>query len=228
MTRDEVVARVQRGCGNRTGLELAIQEYIRDIQVELENEAELPWFLRTEISSVNTVVDEERVAKPQDFLAEWEDDALWFYDTAPEPGFPKWLKLEKAELDGLRQDSFKLYTSLGEDPANPVSIVKPRAYAFDGFYFRIFPTPDKVYQLRMIYYAADTVLTTNIENKWLKYVPEIFVGMAGQRIGSDINLSDKRMARFVAEEDRGRRRILAKNVGLQMDNRQILMGGADN
>lgn len=230
MLRDAAVSRVLLGCGNRSGanLEAAVRDYFLDIQDELEQEPELPWFLRTEITSSETVPDEERVAPPTDFLAEWEDDALWFFDTAPEPGFPQWRALQKAEMDGIRQDAYKLYTSSGDDPANPTTIVKPMAYAFDGRYFRISPVPDKIYQLRMIYFKKDQTLATNIENLWLKYAHDIFIGAAGQRLGEDLGISDRRMLRFGQMETRGRQRTYAKTVELQTTNRQIIMGGADN
>lgn len=213
MNRDTARARIQFGLGRRTDLADEINDSLQDVQVRLEQEDALPWFLRTEISSTTTTAAEERVGVPSDFLAEWEDDALWYFnDTASEPE-DVWTKLQKSETDLLRAK----YPGSGT----------PKAYSLDGTYFRIFPTPDAVYTLKQIYFAADQVLSTNIENKWLKYVPELLIGIVGQEMGVPIGLSAARFERFRQLESEGRTRIRRKNLQLELANRPLLIGGPD-
>lgn len=213
MTRDEAVARVHLLLGNRSDQATNIQNALQDVQARLEREDTLPWFLRTEISSTTTTVSEERVAVPTDFLAEWEDDALWYFNSAATDPEDVWVKLQKAENDLLRAK----YPGSGA----------PKAYSLDGMNYRIFPTPDDVYTLKQIYYAADTVLTTNITNGWLTNLSELLIGMAGQEVGFPLGLSETRINRFRELESNGRTRLIRKNLELAMTNRGFQIGGPD-
>ena len=58
MLRSEAVARAQRILGFTTAHGTALVEQLQDAQQEFEQDAELPWFLRREISSVSTTIDE--------------------------------------------------------------------------------------------------------------------------------------------------------------------------
>lgn len=167
MTRDEAIAEIKLGLGFRTDLSTQAAMQLVHAQAYFERQwpdpSNLPWFLITEREVANTVPNDERVAKPDDWLGDVEDDGLWIMNDEGEE-----ILLSKKPIDNLRQ----LYT--GIDPGFP------SAYGFDGYYYRLFPRPDNIYGLRMQYYQQDTVLSGGTdENKWLKEAPDILIGRAG-------------------------------------------------
>ena len=212
MLRSEAVTRIQRWIGFRTDLETEIITALQDAQDELEGGQELPWFLRSEVSSITTVADEERVPLPSNFLREWEDDHMWVYDAAATEAADVWKPLLKLSLDQMRLD----YPGTGE----------PKAYATSGLYWRIGPVPDDVYALKTIYYKADTVLTSDVENMWLKYASDLMIGLAGQKI-SVPSRDAEAFAAFQQMEIKATNRLLIENIQHEQQNRSNQMGGTD-
>lgn len=207
MTRDEAVTRIQNTLGFRTDQTSNIQTALKDAQVKLEQGAELPWFLLTEISTSTSTPDEERVSLPTDFLREYEEDPLWYVDSAG-----AWHVLAKDDLETLRAD----YAGAGA----------PIAYALDPKYFRLFPTPDDNYTLKFIYYATDTVLTTDVENNWLKYFPYLMIGEAGRLFAPGLRdaAAVKQFQQWALE---GRREMTVANEARMHSSRRYIMGGPD-
>jgi hypothetical protein len=211
MLRSQAVARAQRILGFTTAHETALIEQLQDAQQEFEQDAELPWFLRREISSVSTTIDEERVQVPPDFLREVEEDALYYFDPAADDA-DKYTTLVKEELAFLR----------GDLPGTG----SPSHYALDGIYFRVFPTPDEVYTLKMIYYAKDALLTTDIENDWLKYLPTLMIGRAGQVVAASTR-NPEAVVEFKRLESLGLGLLIRGNVARAAAGRTYVMGGKD-
>ena len=58
MIRSEAVARIQTRLSFRTDREAEIIDALKDTQVELEREHELPWFLLSEVASYSTTANE--------------------------------------------------------------------------------------------------------------------------------------------------------------------------
>jgi hypothetical protein len=58
----------------------------------------------------------------------------------------------------------------------------PKAYSLDGEVLSIFPLPDDVYSITYRYFAQDEVLSTDVENQWLKYAPYLLMGVAGLQL----------------------------------------------
>ena len=82
MTRDEAVTRMRRDLAFNNSLNAAtLIDALKDAQISLENEPELPFFLRTEVSSILTVAREERAQLPTDFPTIVGDDPVWFSDS---------------------------------------------------------------------------------------------------------------------------------------------------
>lgn len=214
MTRDEAVSRIQRGLGFYTMRSTEIIDELKLAQEMLEDREELPKFLLSEISSISTTADEERVPFPSDFLAEYDGDALWYYNSSAEQDKDKWVKLKKDYLDELRTTA-----SLAGSGA-------PQAYSRDGLYFRIFPTPDDAYPLKMMYFKTDTVLDTNVENKWLAKVPLLLIGIAGKAIASAMH-DQGAVTAFADMEARGEARWLETIVNDEMEGLEPVIGGAD-
>lgn len=216
MTRDEAVSRVQQELSFRSDKATEIQSLLKDAQVELEREPELPWFLKSEISSANTIINEERVLLPLDFLRELDDDeedGLYVFDSAAAVD-EQWAPLEKTTLPTIRA-VFQSKTG------------KPKAYVLDDEYFRLGPKPDKVYTLKMMYYQTDTVLSSNIENKWLKYAHELLIGIAGRKIAGGPLRDTMALQSFKEMEMRARTRLYTENIARREAARSRQMGGPD-
>ena len=212
MTRDEAVTRMRRDLAFNNSLNaVTLVDALKDAQISLENEPELPFFLRTEVSSILTVAGEERVQLPTDFLTIVEDDALWLFDSTADK---KWTELPKHDLDALRR---KFASS---DDA------KPQAYALDNLYFRMFPTPDAIYTLKMIYIAKASILDTNIQNAWLKHFPLLLRSLAVKQVTKgtrDVSAYNLAKADEIAERARLRTFIIARET----TNLTYQMGGAE-
>ncbi len=210
MLRDEAVARLQRTLGFRTDKSVELIDALKDAQVQLEKLPELPWFLLTEVASISTVAEEERVPLPKDFILEWEEDPLWYFNASADDE-DKWTRLEKDTFATLRKD----LPGAGS----------PLAYTQDGDYFRIFPTPDAVYVLKMIYYKTDEVLISNIENFWLKHFPYLVIGEAGRLIpGFRDKEALKIFTQWAAE---GRAAMRIQTEARRHSTRRYVMGGPD-
>jgi len=178
MNRGELVTEIRNKLGYNTGLSASIITLaIDNAQRELEETPELPWFLESEMSSISTESGEERVPVPSDFLMETNENLLYYYDaTASQP----WVPLYKKDAPLLR-NTYKDSTA---------ATGAPQAFTLQGKYFRIFPTPDAIYTLKMVYYGREAVLTSDSStNNWSVEVPYALVGKAGLSIA--MNNRDK-------------------------------------
>lgn len=214
MLRDEAIAIIQRTLGFRGDKVSDIEKILEQTQDMYEQGEELPFFLRTEISTINTTADEERIPLPDDFLMEWEDDALWYFDASADTA-DQWTLLAKEGLDFLRASDALAGTG------------SPEAYAFDGTYFRLFPTPDLIYPIKAIYLGKDAPLTSNIENGWMKHLPYLLIGTAGIQLAVGLREKPEATALFSKWETEGLKRLLVQTISRDMANRKLVMGGED-
>ena len=212
MLRSAAVSIIQQALGFRTDKMTEIITALQSAQTILERNALLPWFLQTEISSFSTTSDEERVLLPTDFLREWDEGSLWYFNAAAVQDADKWTELVKDDLDELRK-------SLPGDGA-------PQAYSLDGIYIRIFPTPDAAYVLKQVYYKEDATLDSDLENDWLKYFPFLMIGKAGALLPPDL-MSDKAMRQFQKWEAEGTVQMVIDNTARDQAGRRPIMGGVD-
>lgn len=208
MTRDEAVSIIKGRLArwNDTVLTNHIIVELKQAQQRAEMDATLPWFLLTESSYAATVVDEERVEVPADFLREAEEDALWLEATDG-----TWVQLKKDDYASIRNR----WTESDQ----------PRRYALVGEYFRLRPVPDAVYNLHMIYYGKDAVLSTNIENKWLLHTPELLIADAGAIIAARYVRNEPAAAEFRADYQRARTQMMTMNQA-RLDANRVY--GSDN
>ncbi len=211
MLRDRAVSRIQQALGFRDDKKAEIVDALQDAQEFLEEAAMLPFFLRTEVASITTIIGEERVEVPDDFIREWDEDALWYFDGTA-PAADQWVNLVKEELEILRKDQ----------PGDGA----PVAYSLDNRYFRIFPTPDEIFTLKSIYYKHDAILTTNIENLWLDHAPFLLIGMAGTQLAVGFRDSDA-ITLFAKWEAEGKTALLASSIARDLNNRKLQMGGSN-
>lgn len=176
MTRDDAVVEIQNLLGFTTILQEPIQRELFHAQNRLENGPIRPWFLKEDRTYTFTIPGESRVLLPVDaleFLDEDEDSALWY---APDSGTQD-REIVKDDLDFLVKNQAN-FAGVDED-SDVIPQGIPQFYALSGNYFRLFPTPDLAYKIRMVYFKKDTPLNSNIENKWMKYAPWLVIGEAG-------------------------------------------------
>lgn len=211
MNRDTAVASVARRLGNRTNLNTDIIAEMQVMQSVLERDLTLrPWFLLTDVESLSTTSGEEKVQLPSDFLYEGEETGLFWYDASVSEN--NWTELVKVDYD----DAVSFYNA---------KTGSPEAYALVGNYFRIYPTPDAAYTFKCIYYAADTVLSSNIENQWLKYAPQLLIAETGMTMAGYLQ---NKIAHgfFKGLRDSERSRVAIENTSREWTGRELIMGGA--
>lgn len=214
MTRDEAVA-LLKGRLKRvsdTTLDASILAEMKFVQSQLLEGADvLPWFLLSQNLSAVTVVDEERIIVPgtgsRPFLREFEEGALWVQDSENNT----WNELQKDDYDALF-NRFKDESGI------------PRAYALDGEYFRLLPTPDAVYNLRVKAYLRDTALDSNIENNWLKYAADLVIAETGAIIATNYLRDAEIAAKFLADIPVARNRLMVFDEARKHANRSYQMG----
>lgn len=168
MTRTELVAQIMALLGFRTDARTE-QQVLAQIPIQqrrLENGATKPWWLLSEYVTLNTVIGEQAIALPSDFISEHEEDGLsvWVEDEN------RFRSLIKSDLDQLNEN-YRDTTGI------------PEAYALVGDFFRVFPLPDAEYDLRMLYYVKEPALSVGAsENKFTIEQPELLMAAVGLRV----------------------------------------------
>lgn len=214
MTRDEAVDEIQLQLAFRTTLEDEIIRQLKMAQTALEAGPTKPWFLISEDSYVRTTLNEQRLALPTDFLQETDEAVLRYVPDT----------LTDGEVDLVKDDYDQLRADYLDSSTGTIETGKPEAYALFGEYFRLFPTPDDDYLIHMIYYKKDTVLSTNVENGWLKWAPYLLMGKAGKQIATALRDKDA-VAVFSQWENEGRLLLVSQTYERQYANRSMQIGG---
>ena len=214
MTRSQAVALIQQQLGFRSDLSSEIVTNLQYAQTLLESGPTKPWFLISEDSYTDTESGESRVPVPTDFLQETDQAVLRY---VPDDLTDGEVDLKKDDFDVLRKNY------LDEDTGT-IAEGAPESYALVGDYFRIFPTPDDAYRLRMIYYKQDTVLSSDVENGWLKWAPFLLIGKAGGMIASALR-DPAAVGTFQRWEQEGRLLLASQSTDRDMANRDMQIGG---
>lgn len=214
MTRDEAITAIKVVLANRTTTK--IDDWLKlpglgfDLaQTTLEQTPEKPWFLLSEDSYADTTLGDGRVLLPSNFLAEEEEAVLRYVPT----------DTTQKEVPLVRDD----YDQLRSYYAGKTG--KPESYSLLGGYFYIFPIPDGIYRLRMIYYKKGIRLTANVENEWLKEAPMLFMGTAGQLVAEGPLRDMKAADIFKSWIQTGGSLLATQNEQRKMSNRSMQIGG---
>lgn len=209
MTRDEAVSIIQQQLGFRSDLSTEIVTNLKLAQTMLETGPTRPWFLVTEVQTIETESGEQRVAVPASMLTEIDNARLVY---VPDDEEETSVDLKKDDYDQLEYD-------YREEESGA-----PEAYALLGGYFRIFPLPDDDYTLKIIVYGQDDTLDSNVENGWLKWVPYALIGKAGAQIATALRDATA-LATFREWEREGRLALAGMDVAREVANRVLQMGG---
>lgn len=215
MLRDAAVDILMARLGQRkdaTTKQSIINEMTQVQENILEGDATLFWFLLTTEQTLFTISGNEAVAIPTDFLQDWEI----------------------AGLSVLEDDGSK--TVMKKEDWNVIVdqvIGDGRPYYYDivgeEILFRL--KPDAVYTLYWRYYQRQTDLTGayggvgNIENGWLKYASDLFIGEVGLVIAGQYLQSKTMVGQFKAQADLARARLIKKNTQMEEVMKQRFMEG---
>lgn len=169
MLRDTLIGMLLSRAGNRTNdavLRAALETELLAVQTFYEGGTWMPWWLVTKTDVLTLTTGNDTILLPTNFLRELEEDsrlgALFRYDaTQTDP----WVCLTKDTYDDIK----KLYPGSGPTVA----------YDILGDSLIVCPVADTAYTYRLRYFGEDAVLSTNIENKWLKNADGLFRAKLG-------------------------------------------------
>lgn len=216
MTRDEAVAQIKRGLTFRVGtvVDSDIESELREAQRRVERgealspagrRVPLPWFLKVYDQTLTIAAASDEVNLPDNFLA--EDDAEGPYYTPDSGSYPTYLRKWSPEGPNKTRSDF----------------TAPAFYQIRKTTMKVFPAPDNETTLYWSYYAKDSLLDSNIENEWLKEVPTLLVGLAGQEIAMDMKNASA-VEKFSAMYGRAVDGLEVVNFRRDFGNRRLQMG----
>jgi hypothetical protein len=209
--RDDAVTLIAEGLGFRTDLSAKIIRTMQQAQRELEGGQTLPWFIVNEDDSVQLIRDQAEYALTDAFIREADD--LGFYSTARSRQGDEF-HVRKMQYD--KAIAAYGFTATGY----------PEVYALRAGTIRVFPIPDDDYLYRWHFYQRQTVLDSNIENAWLKNVPDLLVGMAGEAMAAKLRDKDS-LAYFTPLRVRWEV-WLKKEIELRLMANELVVMGSDS
>lgn len=186
MLRDTAVTLIKGRLKNNsnTSLDALIVAEMVAVQEGLFDGAVMqPWFTEKLNSTLATVAETKTLTLPSDFNRLTAEGGIWVTDSAG----------NKAEL--VRGD----YDEMESDYAGADSGL-PKKYAMVGGTVYLYPTPEAVYSVEVLYHQKGLSLeTSNIENIWLEHASDWFMGEVGLVIAGQY-LADKESAAFFANQ----------------------------
>lgn len=223
MLRDAAITLILNRTGQRGGavspVDTTMQaQAITEMQwaqeeLEKQDSGLMPWFLENEYTNAafKTSASSPLVALPTGFLRELDEVrcALFYQDTTLDD---EWVPLEKLDMDEGK-------TEYGGEVAG-----KPQAYSLLGVNYRMWPKPDAEYPLKALIYMGDAVLSSNIENNWLKYAGKVLIGKTGYAVAGWGVRDEAATAFFLKMETEGRDGLIRANTARQEAGRSRSMG----
>lgn len=208
MDRDTAVARIKRGLAFRSDLDNEIVDALKEAQRKREVGLTPPWFLLKEDQPLSIVSLNPNVTIPVDFWRTGEGEKI----KLTVPGETKPTFIPRYDLD----KAIALFGDVGNG-------VPGKAYVLRTSTLRFFPTPDTSYTATWSYYQHDQILSTNIENLWLKYAPDLLIGDAGSIIAADLRDKDA-VSIFNALQTTGLREAFQETIQRELDDFPLHMG----
>ena len=213
MTRDEAVALMKQRMGNNndTSLDALIVTEMQFVQSTLLEQApELPWFL---YGSQDVVESTEEITAPTGYLREFAGTPLQVYNGNK---FVKFSKGDQVSLDAYDFNTTYAYPVAYANEELNVNEVNLRVFGWDG---------SSNYTVRWNGYYADTALSTNVENKWLKFAPDLLIAETGVIISSQYNSFMQFAQIFADQKNKALARLQARNAVWEEDVIDRRMGG---
>jgi len=242
MTRNEAVAELQLGLAFRSDRTTECINALQQVQKLREGgRNSLPWFLLQEDQTLAVTAGTREYSLPTGFLGETEerDGNLRYLVGA----HYRWL--DKLDYRAAEQGLFGLHNGgafsivngnaildesgnviLDEIGASSPATVAgaPQAYVLRKTTIRIYPKPDVDYTLIWSYFAADTTLTTDVENQWLKFAPWALIGDAGLKMAA-LTRDAGAQQYFLGVKQRADAELMGEIVERELRGGHIYMGG---
>lgn len=219
MLRDTAVARVKQILGFKQNLDTEIVQAMLETQEMLEREATLPAFLVKDYSAfaLVTTVGIRNVNLPAEFIRENQRDSLFVID-------PNDTTLARHLVLKDEKDFLEIRYPIEEGNQLPKGYAKLWVNGVNMF--QMFPVPDKAYSLIGTFYGKDTTLATNVENGWLREIPELIIAGAGLKIAA--GLRDKEaLAMFGVMQQTGMMKLVNKETAEEEAGAKRVVGGED-
>lgn len=209
--RDIVANRI----GSRTDLNDRIVTEMQLVQTRLELLDTLPWFLDKLTTGLTATAGSAVIATPDGFLREKETNSpdwggcVWYYD--PTSGKRKPIH---------KEDFGKLYSSEELQTTGA-----PQYYAFVKDDIYIFPPRDVDYTVDILHYAADAALSTDLENQWLKYAPDLVIAETCLYMAEHVVAKPQLVQQFQTDVNAARDRLWRMSEARENSNRAYDFGG---
>ena len=212
MTRDDAVRRIQRILGYRTDLVDEVEQCIREAQEDLENGelGLLPWFMMT---TYNFVIPAsglpETVNLPDDFVREVAREAVY-----PRSVGARVLDGRVQRVAYIPQTGEVVTVEDGISTRPPVvmaywvnpSVGNNGAMVFDR------PVEEDA-GMQLLYYSAQAVLNSDVENGWLKNASLVMIGLAGLKTAGLKNTTARQA--FGDIQQAGRSALIRQNAAYE-------------
>lgn len=200
----------------RTGTTATDATIVTEMQLvqeaTLEGHHTLPWFTwqdtLQEAVTLVTAAGQSYVTLPVNFLREIDEGGIWRYDST----VLKWIRLVKEDMEYLI------------DTVEQSEQAVPTHYSIINERLQLFHTPDAEYSLRAVWAVKDVVLSSNIENKWLKYAPDLVIAETGVVIARDVLRDTVAAETFMSMAQRAWDRLWRNHEGHLHANRTYSMG----
>jgi hypothetical protein len=150
--------------------------------LQLEGGSFLPWFLQSDNPNWATTAIQSAVEYPlpSDFIRPMEAMVFYFNPNINPVNCSPWKNVIKDTDYEVANDRWGGYSC-------------PKKYYLSPTGIQIFPMSDKAYLMRLRYYKAQPVLSSNIENAWTKWSPDLVAAMTGMEVASKV-LKDQELA----------------------------------
>jgi hypothetical protein len=219
LNKTQIIQTVLRRCGGREAdtVMTGYAETELDLTIsELESEAFLPWFLISDETQLTINLADRNVSLPSDFLREYEDEDVWYYNA---DNSPTRRKLEKVDKDDLTQWGLEL--GPGE----------PELYALVGSQFILDKEPDAAAaagNIKFRYYARGAQLSSAVlTNVWTLNADWLLVqrlgGVMARQYIRDFDLATA----FEEQAKTAWFKLQQSHVAREQANRRAQMGGSD-
>jgi hypothetical protein len=204
MNETQMVNLIAYRLGNVKGQDDAIKAELAQSIRRVEDNGFHPWFLVSENNFYETQVGESRIPIPAGFIMEYEEGSLALQG---DEGVPR--ILGKKSMDVISECSYS-----GE----------PLYYALTNKYFRLYPVPDAVYKLELIFYRRSTALGyAEGENPWYDEASELLVAETCWAMLAARKSKDAEYWRNLANQQW--LLIQQKDAERRESNREITFGG---
>ena len=218
MDRTTAVAEIKRGLGFRQTQDSSIILALQSAQRILETGRTLPDWLIEYDAEIVVTADDPEIALPSGFLRMHDDYDMYYSNSnsarvfIPRKNYTEAYQAYVAsgdEEDGHIEQPTSSYPKVWVQRSNEAAL--------------LIPTPSVSFSMFLTYYKAAELLTSNVENAWLKYAPDLIIGLAGIKIAGP--LRDKgALEVFSTQYKMGQGSFMGQKVEDELAGRGLVMG----